>query len=364
MSNVRYRRSSYLLLEWGDDKQMSVVHLLTTRRYQLDPKVVVLLNTLSEPRTLAELSTLDIFPTEQLARLLTKLCTAGLIEIMEQEQNPLQSSHDMEELNSLWSSYELAMHLQASRGKVRDPLPSWPAPRAHRDIASIQRLTLPSGSSQRCYLSNLSVSEALQRRTSIRHYAQDAITFEELGIFLATSARVFNFIGSERHQTTHRPSASAGARHSLEIYALCRNVTGLSPAIYYYDPFTNELAALADWNAEYDQLLERLIYIPAMLSRPPDVAFYITSVVGRVFWKYEGNGLASIYRDMGCLLQTMYLVATDLTLAPCAVAAIDQPPLPAFIPANALAEIHVGSFALGRPAQIDIESQKKGSAFQ
>ena len=350
MSDIRYCRSPYLLTEWGDENHMVVVHLLTARQYRLAPTVVVLLNAMSQPRTLAELATDVPSLAEQLPDLLNKLGAAGLIE--PEEQLPLASSHDREMSASLWSPYELAMHMQASRGKVRDPLPPWPAPLAHREIAATRRLALSPSLSQAPSPSRLSVSEALRRRRSIRQYAEDAVTFEELGAFLTTSARVFNFIGPEHHQTTHRPSPSAGARHSLELYVLSRNITGLSPAVYYYDPFTNELAGLEEWNSEHDDLLERLVRLPAMLSRSPDAAFYITSVVGRVFWKYEGSGLASIYRDMGCLLQTMYLVATDLGLAPCAIAAVDRPPLPAFVPAKTLEEIHVGSFALGRPARV------------
>lgn len=350
MTDIRYRRSSYLLTEWGDDSRMVVVHPMTARQYRLAPMVVVLLNAMSQPRTLAELATAVPSLAEQLPDLLNKLSAAGLIEA--EEQASPESSRDTERSDSLWSPYELAMHMQASRGTVRDPLPSWPAPRAHREIVATRRLAVPSSPSQGSSPSNLSVSEALRRRSSIRHYAEDAVTFEELAMFLTMSARVINFIGPERYQTTHRPSPSAGARHSLELYVLCRNIAGLSPAVYYYDPFTNELAELEEWNSEHDKQLERLVRLPAMLSRPPDAAFYITSVVGRVFWKYEGSGLASIYRDTGCLLQTMYLVATDLALAPCAMAAIDRPPLPAFVRAKTLEEIHVGSFALGRPAQV------------
>ncbi|MFL5665764.1 MAG: SagB family peptide dehydrogenase [Ktedonobacteraceae bacterium] len=341
MTDTRYRRNPHLLMQWGDDKRIDALNIMTGRHYRLDPTVISLLSNLSQPRTLAELATEIPSLTKQLPGLLDKLHAADLIQI--------EASESTDSSDHLWSSYELAMHIQAS-GIVTISHPGRSAPSARKEIVATRRISLASLPLDIPSSRGLSVSEALHRRQSIRHYSEDAITLSELSVFLTTSAQVINFIGPEHNQTTHRPSPSGGARHSLELYVLCRNVTDLSPAVYYYDPFNNELAELEQWNAGLDDLLYRLVCAPAMLTRPPDVAIYITSVVGRVFCKYKGNGLALIYRDTGCLLQSMYLVATDLALAPCAIAMMDQLSLPGFVHARPLEEIHVASFILGRPA--------------
>lgn len=39
----------------------------------------------------------------------------------------------------------------------------------------------------------------------------------------------------------------------------------------------------------------------------------------RTLWKYEGIGYANLLKDAGALLQTMYLVATAMGLASCAI---------------------------------------------
>jgi SagB-type dehydrogenase family enzyme len=348
MTDVRYRRSKHLLLMWGDNNRLEVVHIPTSHQYRLDPIVVTLLNTMSQPKTLTELTQAVPELADQLPVLLDKLSNTGLIQTIKSEF--LEDSPAPTSIEDLWSAYELATHFQASTGKVREPLTHWPAPSTRKEVVSDRRISLSSViSSHEADISHLSVSEALRRRRSIRHYADDPLGIRELALFLMTSARVFDFIGPERYQATHRPSPSAGGRHSLELYILCKHVENISPGVYYYDPFANELAELETWNSTHDDMLTRLICKPAMLRRHPDVAIYITSVVGRVFWKYVGSGLVSIYRDTGCLMQTMYLVATDLALAPCAIAAIDRPPLPSFVKAQSLEEIHVGSFALSRP---------------
>ena len=55
------------------------------------------------------------------------------------------------------------------------------------------------------------------------------------------------------------------------------------------------------------------------MNAKPDVVFIITAVFGRTMWKYKNIGLSHILNDLGCLYQTMYLVATAMNLAPCVV---------------------------------------------
>jgi SagB-type dehydrogenase family enzyme len=160
-------------------------------------------------------------------------------------------------------------------------------------------------------------------------------------------------------QTTHRASPSGGARHSLEIFLFARNVDGLNQAAYYYDPFDHQLAFLAPWDDTLETLQERLVIRPAMLSSSPQASLYITSVVRRVSWKYGAGSLALIYRDLGCLLQTMYLVATDLRLAPCAMGSVDRELSPGFLAQWRDEMIHVGTFALGVPTEPTVNDEQE-----
>jgi len=70
-------------------------------------------------------------------------------------------------------------------------------------------------------------------------------------------------------------------------------------------------------------------------------------------WKYERLGLATIYRDVGCLFQTMYLAATDMGLAACAIAGIQDLENAAWLGLDPLIEAQVGCFLLGKPMRAE-----------
>jgi hypothetical protein len=83
------------------------------------------------------------------------------------------------------------------------------------------------------------------------------------------------------------------------------------------------------------------------LNRPPCVVFLVTAVFARTMWRYAYLGLATIYRDVGCLFQTMYLVATEMGLAPCAIGGVQDVENARWLRHDALEEAQVGSFLLG-----------------
>jgi SagB-type dehydrogenase family enzyme len=58
-------------------------------------------------------------------------------------------------------------------------------------------------------------------------------------------------------------------------------------------------------------------------NRPPQVLLVIAARFGRTMWKYQSMAYALILKDLGALMQTMYLVATAMGLAPCALGAGD-----------------------------------------
>jgi hypothetical protein len=55
------------------------------------------------------------------------------------------------------------------------------------------------------------------------------------------------------------------------------------------------------------------------LSAAPDLLIILSARFHRVSWKYESIPYALILKDVGVILQTMYLVATAMGMAPCAL---------------------------------------------
>jgi SagB-type dehydrogenase family enzyme len=80
------------------------------------------------------------------------------------------------------------------------------------------------------------------------------------------------------------------------------------------------------------------------------VLLIITARFGRVSWKYRGMSYATVLKDVGALMQTMYLVATAMELAPCALGGGDAERFARVIGSDYFSETSVGEFLIGTRA--------------
>lgn len=305
----------------------------TNAEYAIDPALLRLLDALNPPRSLSEIARLGIVPSDKLDHVLAGLLAGGFIQASEHKNGS-------EGAAELLSPLEMGMHAQASRGPIGRPRGS-PPPSRMRTDAQLAHVRLPEPDAV------TPLSPILARRRSVREYGAELLTVTQVSHFLWESARVRGVIGAGRNETTHRASPSAGARHSLEMFLLARDIVGLGSGVYHYDPYDHSLSQVDTYTQAICDLQSRLICSPMRISEPPAISIYLTSLPERVTWKYEAMALSAIYRDTGCLMQTMYLVATDLGLAPCSVAAIDNPVSIPYIKDRYPSAMHVGSFALG-----------------
>ncbi len=76
----------------------------------------------------------------------------------------------------------------------------------------------------------------------------------------------------------------------------------------------------------------------------------IAARVPRVAWKYEGNAYRVVLLDAGVMLEMMYLVATAMGLAPCAVGNGDPALFAALTDCDPFEETSVAEFALSGQA--------------
>ena len=82
------------------------------------------------------------------------------------------------------------------------------------------------------------------------------------------------------------------------------------------------------------------------LSQPPDVLITVAARFGRLAWKYEGVAYSLALKNLGGLYQQMYLVATALGLAPCALGAGNSDTFAQATELDYFAETSVGEFIL------------------
>lgn len=220
------------------------------------------------------------------------------------------------------------------------------------------------------------LASSLSARRSIRTYSKKPLALWQLERFLLLTARAYARIEHPVLGTTSlRNYPGGGARYPLEIYPVVLNVRSLARGFYYYHPFHHRLESLGRMSRYLDALRQTT---RARMGRPagdpnePAVLFIITAVFPRICWKYEKTSLHLILQETGALYQTMYLTATSMGLAPCAVGAFPERAIGEILGLDSADESQVGLFALGVPAEaqnhgepivIEHFSVRRGSPF-
>lgn len=259
----------------------------------------------------------------------------------------LDTSGEPELTTEQWSAHELWFHSRSRAGYHDEPFGAtgWAAgrfepPPVRRPPWPGDPVALPVPDRSL----GVELGTALATRRSLRGAAADPLTLAQLGEFLHWSARVQSSTG----ELSTRPSPSGGALHSLEIYPVVSAVAGLAPGMYHYDPFAHRLSPVPATDFATGQLINRAT--AAANGSRPQVLFVIAARFGRVMSKYQSMGYALILKDLGALVQTMYLVATALSLAPCALGAGDIDLFAQATGLDRLAESSVGEFVLSTRA--------------
>jgi len=145
---------------------------------------------------------------------------------------------------------------------------------------------------------------------------------------------------------SRRPYPSGGATYDLELYVTIDACTGLPPGLYHYDPLDHELRKLSDRNERVEALLH---YASLSIGAPhlPQVLITLASRFQRLSWKYRSMAYATTLKNGGVLSQTMYLVATAMGLAPCALGGGNSDVFAEAAGTDYYAESSVGEFVLG-----------------
>jgi oxazoline/thiazoline dehydrogenase len=189
----------------------------------------------------------------------------------------------------------------------------------------------------------------------VRRHGDVPITVSQLGEFLYRVARAHPAHPGEvalppRARTRRRVYPGGGACHPLEFYVLVARCEGLEEGAYHYDPAGHSLERLPDPDDIGASLL-RTGVVPMEGGATPQLLIVLGARFRRLSWKYEGNAYALLLQEVGVLYQSMYLVATAMELAPCAVGGGDAARFAALLGCDPLEEASVGAFVLGSVAR-------------
>ncbi len=262
----------------------------------------------------------------------------------------------------LWDFHDLLFHARSTAGRHANPLgatyphagaggvppppvrPRWPG----------NAVELSEGAAAAA-ADGAALAARLRQRRSTRSFDDERpITLAELGRFLDATARV---VAPPREASAPddggeaaRPYPSAGAGYELELYLAVDRCAGLARGFYHYDAAAHALAPIA---VDEDQFAALLSQARLAMGAPgaPQVLITIAARFGRIAWKYSSIAYALVLKDVGVLMQTLYLMAADMGLGGCAIGIVD---IELFAKMTGMAfhvEGPVGQFALGRGAR-------------
>ena len=255
-----------------------------------------------------------------------------------------------------WEFHDRLFHV-ASRGG-RDAIPlggtyrftdRFPAPPAIKPPMSAESIALPRPDLAVVAARSDRLAAIMERRQSLRSYAAEPISLEELSEFLFRVARITQVVSGGDQELMSRPFPSGGSIHEIEFYLAIGACRGLDPGLYGYRGLEHALERLPDTADGARRLLADSA--KAMGSEgPPQVLVVLACRLPRFAWKYQGMAYRLILMNAGVVIQTMYLVATDMGLAGCANGSGDSRLFAEITGLDPLDETSVGEFALGSQA--------------
>jgi oxazoline/thiazoline dehydrogenase len=311
-------------------------------------QILAILQILATPQTLTQLrARFSDIPQDILTILLSwllgeKFLTAIDQDGLAQEETSLQ----------LWEFHDLLFHTRSRLGRhdysygnsnlYLDKITPLPAVKPRDALATID-LYRPDMAS--LIAQDLPFTQVLEERKSQRQHGQPPITNQQLGEFLYRTARVRSLKVNEatKYELSDRPYPNGGACYELEIYLVINACEGIESGLYHYCPQAHLLEQVNDYNLE----VYKLSCQAATESGLPQVLIILAARFSRVSWKYRSLAYALMLKHVGVLYQNMYLVATAMDLAACAIGGGDSDLFAQVTGCDYLAETSIGEFIIG-----------------
>ncbi len=165
----------------------------------------------------------------------------------------------------------------------------------------------------------IDLTEAMNRRRSIRRYAEIPLALEELSYLLWITQGVKKVIPGSG---TLRTVPSAGARHALDTYLLINRVKGLEPGLYRYLALQHAILPL-NRKKDLPFLITESCLGQTMVTRSGCTFIWVADIY-RMTWRYGERGYRYIFLDAGHVCQNLYLGVEAIGCGACAIAAFSD----------------------------------------
>ena len=351
VATQRYQLSRFACLRRLGTDMVVECPLGHARMVLHDARAASLVALLSQARTAAELAAelpgLDEITVAAFITLLHNAHAAFAVDadgaLPEDTDAPLQQC----------AFHDLLFHSRSRAGRHDEPMGAsfrWasqvrPLP-AVKPPMSNRRITLEPPKESL----NTPFVEVIEARRSQSQAGTTPLRLAQLSALLYHAARIKAVHEPDPAQlhayaATQRPSASGGAIHAMELYLTVTRCEGLAPGFYHYDPLAHALEQLAELGPDHHRLLQAACQATG-IAQPPDLLIAMAARFQRTSWKYQSIAYALILKDVGALYQQLYLVATALRLAPCALGGGDSDLFARLAGTDYYAETTVGEFSV------------------
>jgi SagB-type dehydrogenase family enzyme len=322
-----------------------------------EPKVASALTLLATPQKISRLRRQDGFPGIELLALLVD---CRILFKIEADGDGLRANEGDDNL-VLWDFHDLLFHTRSTEGRQANPLgglypyagvmppppavrPRWPGKKIdlHKLAASPETVS--------------AVARLLRERHSTRDFDdRQPITLVELAHFLDSTARVLSKWkspldlgdGGPLIAYTTRPYPSGGSSYELELYLAVVNCEGLARGFYHYDADRHALVPIGARPQDFDAMLTSAA-LAMDAPGAPQILITIAARFSRISWKYSALAYSLILKDVGVLIQTFYMMATDMGLGGCAIGTNNIDLFAKMTGVEFHVEGPVGQFAIGR----------------
>jgi SagB-type dehydrogenase family enzyme len=323
-----------------------------------DERVATLIAALAKPRTLPELIERACgLPGDALAIVLGLLESAAMLQAIgpsgeEQESSALCS----------WEFQDLLFHARSRKGRSDAAFGAayrmagrLEPPPAVKPATIAETIELARPDLERLRREDLPLAEVVERRRSLREYGARPLDARQLGEFLYRVGRIKDcrdvelatLAGPVRMAFASRPYPSGGALYELEFYVAVQACDGISAGLYHYDAAQQCLARLCGRTGEVEHLLADAAASADIPLERVQIVIVLSARFQRLAWKYASIAYALILKHVGVVYQTMYLTATAMGLAPCALGGGDADVFARAAGTDYYAETSVGEFLLG-----------------
>lgn len=194
-------------------------------------------------------------------------------------------------------------------------------------------------------LGETTVRDAIARRRSLRRFAPDPLTLEELAYLCWATQGVHEIWRGGL--AVRRTVPSAGARHPFETYLSIHRVTTLEPGLYRYLSLEHLLQPVR-LDPALPQQIARACHNQSFIAESA-VTFVWTAIPYRTEWRYGLMAPKLVNLDAGHVCQNLYLAAESIGAGACAVAAYDQSALDTLLGVDGEDEFAIYVAPVGKP---------------